>query len=324
MKIVIVDEVSMVGGRLLEYLDGRLRQIMGIRHSEEKAIFGNVSVLAVGDFHQLPPIKASSLILPLAYYGNVLFRDNFQSIELTEVMRQKDDALFASALNSLRIRQKNETMRHEIDDMLKTRVDQPDEPVTALNIFGTHAKCDKHNDRLVNQKCDALFDISATDLRKDASGKLRKLPKYKKGHSSAMPDVLKVGVNARVMLMRNLDVSNGLVNGVFGTVVKFEEVDNDIVGIYVKFDDDRVNRNPVDKLPSDVPNNTVLIKHFEEPLKEKNNNKSNTTRRQFPLKLGWATTIHKTQGMSVSQLVYDMEDTWGPSMAYVALSRVTS
>ena len=139
-----------------------------------------------------------------------------------------------------------------------------------------------------------------------------------------MPDVLKVGVNARVMLMRNLDVSNGLVNGVFGTVVKFEEVDNDIVGIYVKFDDDRVNRNPVDKLPPDVPNNTVLIKHFEEPLKEKNTNKSNTTRRQFPLKLGWATTIHKTQGMSVSQLVYDMEDTWGPSMAYVALSRVTS
>ena len=98
------------------------------------------------------------------------------------------------------------------------------------------------------------------------------------------------------MLMRNIDVSNGLVNGVFGTVVKFEEIDNDIVSIYVKFDDDRVNRNPADKLPPDVPNNTVLIKHFEEPLKEKNSNKSNTTRRQFPLKLAWATTIQKTQG----------------------------
>ena len=95
-------------------------------------------------------------------------------------MRQKDDALFASALNSLRIRQKNETMRHEIDDMLKTRVDQPDEPVTALNIFGTHAKCDKHNDRLVNRKCDALFDLSATDLRKDASGKLRSCQSIRK------------------------------------------------------------------------------------------------------------------------------------------------
>ena len=126
--------------------------------------------------------------------------------------------------------------------------------------------------------------------------------------------------------MRNLDVSNGLVNGVFGTVVKFEEADNNIVGIYVKFDDDRVNRNPVDQLPPpDVPTNTVLIKHFEEPLKERNNaKKSNTTRRQFPLKLGWATTIHKTQGITVNQLVYSMEDTWGPSMAYVALSRVTS
>ena len=125
--------------------------------------------------------------------------------------------------------------------------------------------------------------------------------------------------------MRNLVVSNGLVNGVFGTAVQFEEADINIVGIYVKLDDDRVNRNPVDQLPPDVPTNTVLIKHFEEPLKERNNaKKSNTTRRQFPLKLGWATTIHKTQGITVNKLVYSMEDTWGPSMAYVALSRVTS
>ena len=130
----------MVGGRLLEYLDGRLRQIMGIRHSEEKAIFGNVSVMAVGDFHQLPPIGASSLVLPSTHYGNALFRDNFQLIELTEVMRQKDDALFASALNSLRIKRKDETIRHEIDDMLKNRVDQPDEPETALNVFGTQGR----------------------------------------------------------------------------------------------------------------------------------------------------------------------------------------
>ena len=101
-----------------------------------------------------------------------------------------------------------------------------------------------------------------------------------------MTGVLKVGVHARVMLTRKLDVINGLVNGLLSTVVKFEEIDNDIVGIYVKFDDDLVNRNPADRLPPDVPNNTVLIKHFEEPLKEKNTNKSNTTRRQFPLKLG--------------------------------------
>ena len=110
-------------------------------------------------------------------------------------------------------------MRQEIDDMFKTWLDQPNEPVAALIVFGTHANYNKHNEKLVNPECDAVFEISATDLQKDASGKLKKLPKHKKGHTSAMPDVLKVGLNARVMLMRNLDVSNGLVNGVLEELI---------------------------------------------------------------------------------------------------------
>ena len=59
VKIIIIDEVSMVGGRMFEYLDGRLCQIMVLRQEEEEAIFGNVSILAVRDFHQLPPAWAN-------------------------------------------------------------------------------------------------------------------------------------------------------------------------------------------------------------------------------------------------------------------------
>ena len=59
--------------------------------------------------------------------------------------------------------------------MLKNRVDQPDEPETALNVFWTHVACNKHNDHMVSQECDVLIDIAATDLQKDASGQLRKL-----------------------------------------------------------------------------------------------------------------------------------------------------
>ena len=326
VKIIIIDEVSMVGGRLLEYLDSRLRQIMGVRHSEEEAIFGNVSVLAVGDFYQLPPVGASPLVLPSTFFGNALFRDNFQLVELTEVMRQKDDALFANALNNLRIKKKEACMKPDIDEMLKSRVDQTDVPVTALHVFGTNAQVDNHNHMLVYQECAPVFEISAVDLQKNANGKLVRLRKCKKGHSSAIPDVLKVGVKARVMLMRNLDVDNGLVNGVFGTVLGFQEDEQEIIGIYVKFDDDKVGRNLVQQqLPQGMPVNTILLKRLEEPLKlKRTNQKWNTTRRQFPLKLGWAATIHKTQGMSVSQLVYDMEDTFAAGMAYVALSRVTA
>ena len=129
----------MVSGRLFEYLEGRLRLIIGVSHLSDSGIFGNGSILAVGDFYQLAPVMAESLVLPSTWFGNQLFRENFQFVELTQVMRRKDDAMFANMLNSLRISDKNEPLSDEIDCMLRSRENLPDEPDMALLVFGTKA-----------------------------------------------------------------------------------------------------------------------------------------------------------------------------------------
>ncbi|VDI30095.1 Hypothetical predicted protein [Mytilus galloprovincialis] len=101
------------------------------------------------------------------------------------------------------------------------------------------------------------------------------------------------------MSIRNIDTTDGLVNGAFGSVTGIEKSQNDeIRAVFVKFDH-----------PESV----------EEVLHGKN-----VTRKQLPLRLGWAATIHKVQGMTVKEIVVSLKRTFAPGMAYVALSRVSS
>ena len=170
-----------------------------------------------------------------------------------------------------------------------------------------------------------MFDLSACDFEKSSNGKLKILSNHRKGNSSALLDVLKIGLEDRGMLMRNLDVDHDLVNGVFGTVKRFLENNGKITGIYVKSEHDPEGRGPAVPIAANLPPNAVLVTRVEEPLQtQRNSNISNLVRRQIPLKLGWAATIHKTQCMSITQLVYDMSDTFAAGMGYVALNQVVS
>ena len=85
----------MVDRRTLNFINGRLSQIKQIRMADVEAHFGKVAILAVGDFYQLPPVKAQSLLKPNSSDGIDLWHDNFKVFKLTEIMRQKDDASFA-------------------------------------------------------------------------------------------------------------------------------------------------------------------------------------------------------------------------------------
>ncbi len=86
----------MVDQKMLCYIHGRLRQV---KQTRSQCAFGNVSVVAVGDFYQLPPVKGKSL------HHNALesslWHDNFKKVELNEIMRQKDDFKFTEVLNKL-------------------------------------------------------------------------------------------------------------------------------------------------------------------------------------------------------------------------------
>ena len=103
--ILIIDEISMVSKELFSYVHRRFQQIKG-----NKKPFGGMSVLAVGDFYQLPPLGRAK---PLCVYeGSVLdlWKDQFQMVNLTQIMRQKDDLVFAELLNRIRVKQKTEEL----------------------------------------------------------------------------------------------------------------------------------------------------------------------------------------------------------------------
>jgi DNA replication protein DnaC/predicted peroxiredoxin len=322
LQLLIIDEISMVNRRVLHCIHKRLKQVKRISMNDKTAYFGNVSVLAVGDMYQLPPVKACSLIVPNREEGIDLWHDLFKIVELDEIMRQKDDQTFAKLLNRMRTHQKGKPLKEEDKKILENRNDLPQIPVDALHVFATNAQAEKHNNDMLVMKCETPVRLEAQDYSKDeTSGKMTRKTSVTKGSPDDLCSVLQLGVGCRVMLMRNIDVTDGLVNGAFGTVMGFGNPNKEgiITEICVKFDNEKIGLKAGNHDRTDFPKGSVFIDQFEEDM----HNNERIKRRQFPLKLGWGTTIHKTQGLTVQQIVYDMKKTFTYGQAYVALSRVT-
>jgi len=132
----------------------------------------------------------------------------------------------------------------------------------------------------------------------------------------SLPRSLWLSVDAQVMLTMNVDVSDGLINGAFGRVTKLvtEAQTSRVKSVEVCFDNKKAGTKRGTKIGSD----RVLIERQEGNI----DNKIKTTRRQFPLKLAWACTIHKVQGLTTNQAVVSLDKIFAPGQAYVALSRV--
>ena len=127
LLLLVIDEVSMVGSNMLLEIHKRLQQIKGV--SSDK-MFGGVSILAVGDMYQLPPVGQPAVFDQVSdayaklYASGSLWREEFSMIELTEVMRQKGDVTFVELLNRVR------TASCTSDDLavLKSRLVSAEDP----------------------------------------------------------------------------------------------------------------------------------------------------------------------------------------------------
>ena len=323
LQILIIDEVSMVYKRLLYYIHERLVQI-----KKKKTPFGGVSVIAVGDFYQLPPVKQSKserLYNDSGSYPVDHWKELFSIVQLNEIMRQREDLLFAEMLNTMRTRTSDMSFPKEVRDMLIecTREGPPD----VLHVYATNKEVNKYNIDMLKSVCSDYREILAKDFKKDkTTGKLTKIAKPSSaGEADSLHASLLLAEGARVMLTRNVDVSDGLVNGATGTVTTFTSTTcnkqtakdyTEIKAIEVKFDDRRVGKKTGKECED---GNRVCIERIEEEMR-----KSSITRHQFPLKLAWACTAHKVQGMTTDRVVVNLDNIFSPGQAYVALSRVTS
>ena len=335
LQLLIIDEVSMVGSDMLLNIHRRLSEIMG--PCDDDALFGNVSVLAVGDLYQLPPVLQShiygSVRNPLANLHGNLWKDHFKIHELDEIMRQKNDKQFAEILCRIRIGE------HTADDIqtLQTRViDKTDSsyPYDALHVFAYNQDVDNWNEKMLNQvepNEENHVVIGAIDDKKDSTGLI---DLQKGGHSSKRSQTgglhtsLVLALGARVMLTYNVDVSDGLVNGVLGTVKGIKKNSSGrVMTVLVNFDNPVVGKTAIASSQWKASySDCVPIMRHEGKFEKFGKKGAQVSRFQFPLTLAWAVTIHKCQGLTLDKIVVSMKGgkRFGHGQAYVAFSRVRS
>ncbi|XP_062389285.1 uncharacterized protein LOC134077598 [Sardina pilchardus] len=317
VKLLVIDEVSMVDHKLLAYVHGRLRQI---KQSGTSYPFGNVSVIAVGDLFQLSPVRGTPLHMDTS---NVNFWNSlFSVVELHTVVRQKNTQ-FAELLNRLRTRVKTNAVLQEDIALLQSRETGEESP--ALHIFSTNSQVQEYNLQQLCQNCKEYVSIKAQDYVKNhKTGKtMLKQGQHSSVRQTNLLDELCIGEGARVMLIKNIDVSDGLVNGVCGSVVHvaIQPGSQFPTSVYVKFDDDDIG---IKRRKQYISDNSQLQMATPIFLEEERVDYKGGLRRQFPLRLAWAITVHKVQGLTLAKAVVSLHKIFAPGQAYVALSRVTS
>ena len=324
LDLLIIDEISMVSSDLLLQIHHRLSEIKAVDQP-----FGGVSVIAFGDLYQLPPVLQPFIFNPvkdpIASLSGSLWR-TFEFKELDQIIRQREDVQFAQLLNLVR------TASHTDEDLnfLKSReisTDSEDYPRECLHVFATNKAVDAHNKRMLDSLQTPTVTIVAVD-RKPAA-----LSSYDVSSDTrftgGLPSVINLAVGAKVMLIRNIDVTDGLVNGAQGKVVCLTRSQNDVTVVLIHFNEPHVGA----KTRAKSRHVTEMRKYpFATPIERteisftvnKKNKGLTITRCQFPLKLAWGCTIHKVQGLTVSKIVVSFQRRFNDGQAYVALSRAKS
>ena len=305
LDAVVIDEISMVRSDLLDCVDAFLR-----RHGPDAgAPFGGVQMIFFGDLYQLPPVMTrfdrdifKDVYASPYFFDAASFKQlNFQIIELQKIYRQKDEA-FIRLLNNVRDRSVSVTDLEVLNRRLNPRFNPGDKDFYVY-LTTTNALADQ-----VNQ--DRLKELPGESLRLE--GKIsdgfdvRSLPTHQR---------LELKMGAQVMLLNN-DPGGKWVNGTIGKVFSTAK-DHETTGTV------RVALSS--GLVVDVPRFTwEVFRFFYNKDTEQIDSESAGSFCQYPLKLAWAITIHKSQGKTFSKVVLDIGNgTFAPGQMYVALSRCT-
>ncbi|EDS27530.1 conserved hypothetical protein [Culex quinquefasciatus] len=334
-KLMIIDEASMVGSTTLSRIDTRLRQILGVDKS-----FGGISVILLGDFQQLPPVK-DSLIFTTPKHS--MLRMDLSSLwneffiyELTEVMRQKNDLKFVHALNNF--------ARGEMNDddirLIKTReVKEIEVPDKAMRLYYANVDVENYNNMKIAASKEAEITCNAVDKIKSRLNPKqieKKMELYKKKPTKdcgGYPYTLHLKKDIKYMLTANLDVSDGLVNGATGTLKQV--ICNPGSGkptiVFLDFGAAKIGRKMRSEQAQMMERNSINMKWT--PIERRiyqmttyHHKDHQAFRDQFPMVPCEALTIHKSQGQTYESVCLDFRkpQRMTRQLVYVALSRVTT
>jgi hypothetical protein len=352
-RVLIIDEVSMVPKKMLDDLEYIARRVRG-----RDEPFGGIQLVLCGDFLQLPPVskrggRSSSQVneCDFCFASRAWERINPRVFILRTLFRQHSDTLFATILNELRLGQLSHDSIHTMMSIShSTRAAFVDTAVDG-NIVITDDMGAQGEDRRGGRTVLRSTNSVVKNINDACFGELdAEVHSYVAVTGGPQPHLLdqcpaegevSLRVGARVMLLKNLDQRAGLVNGSIGVVSTFvdaDQVSRDLLNPpnsrdwlrritksampkfpVVRFSVQRYSTHDRRLVPADrdlvvQPQSWTVLSGTRELA----------FRWQIPLKLAWAITIHKSQGMTLQNVNVDFDGMFEDAQAYVALSRCTT
>ena len=302
IELVIIDEISMVRADIIDFIDKVLR----VYSQNMREPFGGKQVLLVGDVYQLEPVVKSdereilNRFYPTPYFfsARVFNEMELVSIELTKVYRQSDP-VFVNVLDHIR----NNTATAADLQLLNTRYDTHIEESESDMYITLATRRDVVN--YINEKKLAELPGDAVTLEGEIKGEFPE---------SSLPTQMELEVKpgAQIIFIKN-DPDKRWVNGTIGTISGIDEEDT----LYIITEDGREFDVKKDKWSN--------IRYRYNEQEKKIEEEELGVFIQYPIRLAWAITIHKSQGLTFSRVVIDFSGgVFAGGQAYVALSRCTS
>lgn len=285
-KVLIIDEISMIDGYTLDLVDAVCKTI---KQSAEP--FGGIQVILVGDFFQLPPISRGESV-PFAFQARAWKDMKPLVCYLTEQHRQSDDA-FLGLLSAIRRNERMDEHMIHLEQRVISDDDSFEHTENMTRLYAHNADVDTINNAALN-----AIEGPTNTYTMYSKGSESMVASLKKGCLS--PEKLELKIGASVMCTKN-NTQKGFVNGTTGTVMRFEAG----------------TKYPVIQTKD---REEITIEPMDWSIEEDGKVKASIS--QIPLRLAWAITIHKSQGLSLDSAMMDLRQVFEYGQGYVALSRV--
>ncbi|MFC1732711.1 helix-turn-helix domain-containing protein [candidate division KSB1 bacterium] len=284
--VLIIDEVSMLTPSIFDSLDRLARAMKQI-----DAPFGGIQIVLSGDFFQLPPVVRGTNEIKFAHEAPSWKDSDIRVCYLEEQFRQNDDALL-NILNEMRSGQVSSESRMLLNERMQDYEEECIyDGVVPTKLYTHNADVDAVNSAELEK-----LPGDEHEYTMESKGKANIVASLKKGLLA--PETLYLKKDAVVMFIKN-NFEAGYVNGTLGTVIDFE----DGLPVVQTFSGDKIIVDASD----------WIIEEGEKVVAQVS---------QLPLRLAWAITIHKSQGMSIDAAEIDLSKTFVSGQGYVALSRL--